>query len=43
MTSIFKVKILILSRDVEDFFLSLNELEEKSQVTIILGKFVNKP
>ena len=42
MASSFKVRIRILSEDVGYLF-SLNELGEKSQETIILGKFVNKP
>ena len=43
MTRSFQVRILILSREVRIPLLSLSELGEKSQVTIILGKFVNKP
>ena len=42
MASSFQVRIRILSREVGPL-LSLNELGEKAQATIILGKFVNKP
>ena len=42
MTSSFQVRICIFPRE-EDTSLSLNELGEKSQATIIIGKFVNKP
>ena len=42
MRTSFLVRILILSRG-RIPLLSLNELREKSQATIIIGKFVNKP
>ena len=41
MTRSFQVRIRILSRG-RIPLLSLNEFGEKSRVTIILGKFVNK-
>ena len=40
MTSSFQVRMLVSSRIP---LLSLNELRTKSQATIVLGKFVNKP
>ena len=43
MTGSFQVRILILAREVRIPPLSLNELGEKQQVTIILNKFVSKP
>ena len=43
MTSSFQVRISILLREVGYLFQSLNELAEKSQTTIIFGKYVNKP
>ena len=43
MASSFQVRIRILSREVTIPLLSLNELREKLQAAIILGKFVNKP
>ena len=39
MASSFKVRMRILSKP----FLSLNELGEKLQATVIFVKFVNKP
>ena len=42
MTNSFQVRIRILSEEV-GYLLSLKELGEKSQTTIILGKFVSKP
>ena len=43
MSNILQVTILILSKEVEYLFLSLNYIGEKSQATIIFGKFVNNP
>ena len=42
MKSSFHVRIHIWSREV-GYLLSLNELGEMSQATIIVGEFVNKP
>ena len=43
MVNTLQVRIFALSREVGLSLLSLNELGEKLQVTIILGKFVKKP
>ena len=43
MAGSFQVRIRILSREVGLPLINLNELGEKLQATIILGKFVNKP
>ena len=43
MTSSFQVRILIFFKEGRIPLMSLNELREESQATIILGKFVSKP